>query len=57
MATKEICDFCGKEIRGNKNTLIGYKNAVIARIQIFDFDLCDECFKDIKRRIDNHDGK
>lgn len=50
MATKKICDICGKEIKGRGNTIKGYNNTVIGSFEIFSMDLCDECFNDVQKR-------
>ena len=39
MATKKICDICGKEIKGRGNTIKGYNNMVIGSFEIFSMDL------------------
>lgn len=48
MAIKKICDNCGKEIRGRGNEIKGYKNTLLGTVQMFDRDLCDECFEDVR---------
>lgn len=50
MATKKICDICGKEIKGRGNTIKGYNNTLIGCFEIFSMDLCDECFKDVQKK-------
>lgn len=49
MANKKICDICGKEIRGGGNTVKGYSNTLFGSFEIFDRDLCDECFKHVQK--------
>lgn len=49
MAIKKTCDKCGKEIRGGGHTVKGHSNTLLGTFQIFDRDLCDECFKDVQK--------
>ena len=49
MATKKICDICGKEIKGNGNTIKGFSGTFPGIFQIFERDLCDQCFEDVRK--------
>ena len=49
MATKKICDICGKEIKGNGNTIKGFGNIFLGAFQVFERDLCDQCFDDVRK--------
>ena len=49
MATKKICDMCGKEIKGGGKTIKGFDNAFLGIFQIFERDLCDQCFEDVRK--------
>ena len=50
MATKKICDICGKEIEGRGYTIKGYNNTLIGSFEIFSMDLCGECFEDVPEK-------
>lgn len=50
MAIKIMCDICGKEIKGKGKTIKGYSNTLIGSFQIFDRNLCDKCFEDIRKK-------
>ena len=49
MATKKICDICGKEIKGDGKTIKGFSNTLLGAFQIFERDLCDQCFEDVRK--------
>ena len=48
MAINKTFHKCGKEIRGGGHTVKGDSNTLLGSFQIFDRDLCDECFKDVQ---------
>lgn len=50
MAIKRICDVCEKEIKGKGNTVIGYKKTILGSNVIFERDLCDECFEEVRKK-------
>lgn len=50
MAIKRTCDICGKEIKGRGNTVKGYSNTLLGSFEIFDRDLCDECFENVQKK-------
>ena len=50
MAIKKTCDICGKEIKGRGNTVKGYNNTLLGSLEIFERDLCNECFEDVRKK-------